>query len=101
MAASSANRNVRTKEYKAQLARLPERIRRLADAAFREFLKDPSSPGLALHDLQDHKRGQHRSGSKAVSVTLRYRAIYVEDGGDNVWYWIGSHSDYNVFTGRN
>ncbi len=101
MVASSANRNVRTKEYKAYLARLPERIRRLADGAFQEFLKDPGSPGLALHDLQDNNRGQHRAGSKAVSVTLRYRAIYVVDGGDNVWYWIGSHSDYNIFTGRN
>lgn len=36
----------------------------------------------------------------SVSITMQYRAIYVVDGDTNVWYWIGSHSDYNNFIGK-
>jgi hypothetical protein len=82
------------------LAALPERIREAADAAYSQFLADPNQPSLAHHPLQDTRRGRHRKGSYAVSVTRRYRAIYVPDGNDNVWYWIGSHEDYNNFTGK-
>ena len=52
------------------------------------------------HELADNKRGRHRRNSFSVSITLRYRAIYTVDGDANVWYWIGSHSDYKVFTGK-
>jgi hypothetical protein len=71
----------------------------LAVAAFELFLEDPSHPSLRHHPLGDNKKGQHKSGSFSVSITLRYRAIYTKDGDTNVWYWIGSHSDYNAFIG--
>ena len=32
---------------------------------------------------------------------MQYRAIYVEVGDTNVWYWIGTHAAYNHFTGKN
>jgi hypothetical protein len=47
--------------------RLPEQVRALADKNY-ALLKE------------DHR--------------LRYRALAVEDGGDLVWFWIGSHADY-------
>ena len=72
----------------------------MAKAAFGQFKKDQDHPSLARHQLKDKKKGRHRRGSFAVSVTRRYRAIYVEDGNDNVWYWIGSHEDYNNFVGK-
>jgi hypothetical protein len=68
-------------------------------AAYRQFLRNPDEPSLRRHELKKSRRGQHREGSISVSVTLRYRAIYVIDGDTNVWYWIGSHSDYNRFVG--
>jgi hypothetical protein len=39
-------------------------------------------------------------GSRSVAITRRYRAIYVVDGDTNVWYWCGSHEDYNNFVGK-
>ncbi len=57
-------------------------------------------PVLGNHSLKDTKKGRHRKGSRAVSVTLKYRAIYVVEGRTNVWYWIGSHEDYNNFVGK-
>ena len=38
--------------------------------------------------------------SSSVSITMQYRAIYTVDGTDNVWYWIGTHADYDVFIGK-
>ena len=92
--------NVRTWGFKKQFGKLPARIREVAELAFRQFVEDPQHPGLGVHALDDSKKGQHRSGSVSVRVTARYRAIYTVDGGVNVWYWIGSHEDYNSFTGR-
>lgn len=97
---SLPTRNVRTREFKAREARLPESIRALADAAFRTFLANPRHPALRLHPLKDTDRGQHRPGSISVSINRQYGAIYVPDGSTNVWYWIGSHNDYDQFTGR-
>ena len=60
----------------------------------------PFSSALGNHPLDDTRRGRHKKGSCSISVSHRYRAIYVVDEDTNVWYWIGSHEDYNVFTGR-
>jgi hypothetical protein len=92
-------RNCRTKSYRDRLNQLPEAIVKLAERAFEVFLRDPLAPALHNHELEDSGKGQHRSGSRSVYVNLRYRAIYVVDDNVNVWYWIGSHEDYNNFTG--
>jgi hypothetical protein len=78
---------------------LPARIQQAAREAFRLFLADPHHPQLANHALHDSKKSRHRTGSRAVSITRAYRAIYVVEDDTNVWYWIGSHEDYNRFVG--
>ena len=32
----------------------------------------------------------------SVRVGLRYRALAVETDGDLVWFWIGTHADYDA-----
>jgi len=81
-------------------ARLPERIRRLSALVFSTFLADPGHPSLRHHALADDGRGRHRAGSYSVSINMQYRAIYTIDGDTNIWYWVGTHNDYEVFTGR-
>lgn len=90
---------MRTAGFREQLSRLPEPIQELAEAAFRLFVENPSHPSLRHHALRDSDRSRHRAGSFSVSITMRYRAVYVRDGDTNVWYWIGSHADYDTFTG--
>lgn len=81
-------------------AKLPANIRQAAEEAYRLFLSNPNHPQLGNHELHDSKKGRHRNGSRALSITRRYRAICTVDGDTNVWYWIGSHEDYNNFTGK-
>ena len=81
-------------------AKLPPRIRAVARAAYRRFLVNPDHAALRRHDLMDSDKGRHRSGTWSVSITMQYRALYVVDEGVNVWYWIGSHNDYENFIGK-
>ena len=89
---NGACRNVRTKEYMKMLARLPSRVQNLAAQPFEHFRNNPDYPSLRRHQLEDNDKGQHHAGSYSVSVTKQYRALYFEDGGTIVWYWISGHS---------
>jgi hypothetical protein len=91
--------NVRTKSFRELFEAIPAEVREIAAAAFRQFQADPDHPSLRRHQLKDTGRGNHRPGSFSVSVTKKYRAIYFVDGETNVWYWIGSHNDYDNYTG--
>ena len=93
-------RNCRTSQFRALFQGLPESVKELAQAAFRRFVENPNHPALRLHRLQNNSKGSHRTGSWSVSITKQYRAIYVVDGDTNVWYWVGSHNDYENFTGK-
>jgi hypothetical protein len=97
---AAETRNVRTAEYHRLLESLPPYICKNADAAFEMFRRNPNHPALRRHQLDNIRRGRHRLSSWSVSVNLQYRAIYFVDGDTNVWYWIGSHSDYDSLTGR-
>jgi hypothetical protein len=92
--------NRRTAAFHALFAALPANVQRLARAAFAMFLANPAHPGLRSHTLKPTKKGQHQISSISVTFAAGYRAIYVVQNGVNVWYWIGTHSDYDTFTGR-
>jgi len=96
---SSAQRNRRTRGFRALFDELPKGIQQLAKFAFGLFLANPYHPSLRRHTLDDNRKGRHRCGSVSVSITMQYRAIYVEVDGVNVWYWVGTHAQYKVFTG--
>ena len=61
----------------------------------------PTDPCWHLHRLKNTKKGGHQEDSFTIWVTLRLRAVYVEDPASNtrIWYWIGTHEDYNNFVG--
>ena len=92
--------NRRARSFRVLFEALPIEIQRAAASASLKFVQDPSHPGLRSHPLSPTRRGQHLPSSISVTVTTNYRAIYIVQNGVNVWYWIGSHSDYDTFTGR-
>ncbi len=67
--------------------RLPEQIRALADRNYALLKENPRHPSL-----QFKKVGRYRS----VRIGQRYRALAVEADNDLVWFWIGSHADYDA-----
>jgi hypothetical protein len=67
--------------------KLPAAVRELADKNYALLKVDPQHPSLHLK-----KVGRYWS----VRVGLRYRALAVEVEGGLLWFWIGSHSDYDT-----
>jgi len=69
---------------------LPSAVQKLADANFALLKRDPRHPSL-----QFERVGRYWS----VRVGLRYRALAVEADDALLWFWIGSHADYDRLIG--
>jgi hypothetical protein len=98
----ATNRNVRNAEFRKLFSQLTGTVQEAADRAFERFEINPNHESLNLHQLEDHHRGSHRPGSWSVTFHRKYRVIFWVDEPEetNVWYWIGSHADYDHFTGN-
>ena len=70
---------------------LPEDVQRLADRCYELLRQDPQHPSLRFRKI-----GRFWS----VRVGLHYRALAVEHESDLVWFWIGSHAEYDQLVGR-
>ncbi len=79
----------RTKAFVRLLAELPPDVVKQAKEAYRLWTRDPSHPGLRF------KRIQNLDNVWSVRISKNYRAVGVRDGEKVVWFWIGSHADYD------
>ncbi|MFL6215647.1 MAG: hypothetical protein ACJ74J_17325 [Blastocatellia bacterium] len=79
-----------TRRFWFSYRHLPEDVQRLADKSFVLMRQDPKHASLHLK-----KVGRFWS----VRVGLHYRALAVEDDNHLVWFWIGSHTDYDKLIG--
>ena len=67
--------------------KLPALVRKLADKNYALLKADPQHSSLRLK-----KVGRFWS----VRIGLHYRALATEVDGGLLWFWIGSHSDYDA-----
>jgi len=65
---------------------LPNEIQELADRFYELLKQDSRYPSLHFK-----KVGPFWS----VRIGIHYRALAVEENGEMVWFWIGSHADYD------
>lgn len=68
---------------------LPGTIKKQAKEAYKQFQEDPYYP--SLHFKQAHSTRPVFS----VRTTKDYRAVGIIQGEDIIWFWIGTHSEYN------
>ena len=71
---------------------LPFHVRELADKNFMLLKTDATHPSLHFK-----KVGRFYS----ARVGLRYRALAVEGDDGLIWFWIGSHADYDALLRSN
>ncbi len=69
---------------------LPQEIRKQADQAFEHLKQDTQYPSL-------HFKKVGRFWSARISGG--YRALAVENADGLVWFWIGSHAEYDKIIG--
>jgi hypothetical protein len=84
-------RHFATAEFWRAYRRLPGHARDLADKSFALLKADPDHPSLHLKKI-----GRIWS----VRVGLRYRALATEVEDGLLWFWIGSHADYEKMLRR-
>ena len=68
---------------------LPPHIREAAREAFQKFLENPAHPSLRLERLRSDGRAW------SVRVTRNYRAVARRYDDDWLWFWIGSHAEFD------
>ena len=78
-----------TRRFREAYRNLPEEVRRQARQAYLLFRKDPHHPSLRFKKLDEE------TNTFSVRVGLGYRALGVMEGSTIVWFWIGSHADYD------
>ncbi len=73
-------------EFWAAYNSLPDHVRTLADRSYQRLKADPTHPSLHFKRIGE---------VYSVRIGLHYRALgtAVDDG--IIWFWIGTHADYD------
>ena len=78
-----------TDKFRKAFAELPGDVRKQARQAYRLFIENPHHPSLRFKSIHP-TRPIH-----SVRIGLNYRAVGTREGDDIIWYWIGSHAEYD------
>ena len=79
-----------TQRFRQLLSTLPAHVRQQARDAYHLFAANPSHPGLRF------KKVFADPPIYSVRVGIGHRAVGVMQGNTVIWYWIGSHADYDT-----
>lgn len=78
-----------TTEFRKLFAGLPEQIQEQTRSAYRQFKEDPSYPSLRF------KKVHPELPIYSARISRNYRAVGQLDGDTVIWFWVGSHADYD------
>jgi hypothetical protein len=78
-----------TRQFRELLSALPARVRQQAREAYRQFQQNSAHPGLHFKKVHDDPP------IFSARVGIGYRAAGVLTADAIVWFWIGSHADYD------
>jgi len=78
-----------TRQFWRLFSDLPSDAQRDAKQAYRLFENNPGHPGLQFKKLEGEQ------SIYSARIGLEYRALAVMKKDRVVWYWIGSHSEYD------
>lgn len=78
-----------TSKFRKMFADLPEQVQELAREAYRQFKEDPYYPSLKF------KKVHPQLPIYSARVNRDYRAVGQLDEDTVIWFWIGSHADYD------
>jgi hypothetical protein len=78
-----------TKQFRTLLGALPAHVRQQAREAYGLFRQNPAHPGLRFKKVHDDPP------IYSARVGIGYRAVGARDSNTMVWFWIGSHAEYD------
>jgi hypothetical protein len=68
--------------------KLPAEVKEQADKNYKLLKENPNHPSLHFKKIEKYY---------SVRVSLRYRALAIEAEGGIIWFWIGTHAEYDRF----
>jgi hypothetical protein len=80
--------------FRRHFANLPRRIQEQSRRAYQLFTTDPSHRGLEFKKLPPHQ------DIWSVRINDNYRAVGLRDGEVIVWFFIGTHAEYDALLAR-
>ncbi|NJN96212.1 MAG: hypothetical protein HC875_19920 [Anaerolineales bacterium] len=83
-----------TERFRKAYANLPEQIQSQVKVAYQLFSRNPYHP--SLHFKQVHSTQPIYS----ARISLDYRVLGVREGEELIWFWVGSHEEYNKLLSR-
>jgi len=78
-----------TAQFRKAFANLPEEVQEQIRRAYRQFKQDPSHPSLRF------KKVHPELPIYSARISKSYRAVGQVDRDTIIWFWVGSHSEYD------
>jgi hypothetical protein len=82
-------KSYRSKQFRKLYAQLPTSVQEQDRAAYQLFSTNPYHPSLHFKPIRPD------APVYSVRIGRGYRAIGILKNDTIVWYWIGSHADYD------
>lgn len=82
-------KSLTTTEFRKLFANLPKQVQEQTRAAYRQFKENPSHPSLRF------KKVHPELPIYSARISKNYRAVGQLDGGTVIWFWVGSHAEYD------
>ncbi len=83
-----------TKRFRKAFDQLPDQVQRQAREAYKRFIKDPYHTSLRFKQVHSIKP------IYSARINIDYRAVGILKGNEIIWFWIGSHADYDKILSR-
>jgi hypothetical protein len=86
----------RTRDFKKLFLKLPQRVKETAKKNYQLWKNNPSHPSLEFKQINT------KDNLWSVRVGIGWRALGVLKVNENkiVWFWIGSHAEYDRLLGK-
>jgi plasmid maintenance system killer protein len=79
-----------TAQFRKMYADLPKQVQEQTRKAYLQFKQDSSYPSLRF------KKIHPKLPIYSARINKNYRAVGQLEGDTAIWFWIGSHSEYDM-----
>lgn len=83
-----------TKKFRRLFSALPSEVREQARKSYRLWKENPAHPGTHF------KRVHQQPPIYSVRIGIGWRAVGLREGETIIWFWVGSHAEYDQLLKR-
>ncbi|MBD6615953.1 hypothetical protein FNW02_08955 [Komarekiella sp. 'clone 1'] len=83
-----------TAQFRKAFADLPEQVQKQTREAYRQFKQDPRHPSLRF------KKVHPELPIYSARISKSYRVVGQLEGDTVIWFWVGSHTKYDMLLSK-